>query len=350
MCKHKAVTVFKLRLPCVLKTLEHFAEQPGRNGKERAEAKGLLLQLKTLKVCFLLELLDLIFPIVNCASKYMQGKSADIATATDLVFSTIVAMEEMRNNATYQNLYKSAVALFATLGVVDEDGIDGSTVDPSIPSNQLINQPVREHKVPARLQEFVVMATSGSRDVQQLKDPFRKDMFEVIDTMVGEMRARFEHQKPELLACSTFRPSGKNFMDYEVMAPLAMRYQNLGINCDRLKGQVTVAKDMLTKASLKNPEDVLDLVLSIKDAFPDLALFGQLVLTMPVSSANAERSFSVLKRVKTYLRSTMAEQRLNNLCIMSIERELSSSLLEDINPVLDTFAHMKNRRANLLKT
>lgn len=139
-------------------------------------------------------------------------------------------------------------------------------------------------------------------------------------------------------------------MDYEVMAPLAMRYQTLGINCDRLKGQVTVAKDMLTKASLKDPEDVLDLVLSMKAAFPDLALFGQLVLTMPVSSANAERSFSALKRVKTYLRSTMAEQRLNNLCIMSIERELSSSLLEDINPVLDKFAHMKNRRANLLKT
>ena len=176
-------------------------------------------------------------------------------------------------------------------------------------------------------------------------------MFEVIDTMIGEMRARFEHQKPELLACSTFMPSGKHFMDYEVMAPLAMRYQTLGINCDRLKGQVTVAMDMLTtKVSLKDPEDVLDLILSMKAAFPDLALFGQLVLTMPVSSANAERSFSTLKRVKTYLRSTMAEQRLNNLCIMSIERELSSSLLEDINPVLDKFAHMKNRRANLLKT
>jgi hypothetical protein len=138
-------------------------------------------------------------------------------------------------------------------------------------------------------------------------------------------------------------------MDYEVMAPLAIRYQTLGINCDRLKGQVTVAKNILTKASLKDPEDVLDLVLSMKAAF-DLALFGQLVLTMPVSSANAERSFSALKRVKTYLRSTMAEQRLNNLCIMSIERELSSSLLQDINPVLDKFAHMKNRRANLLKT
>ena len=103
------------------------------------------------------------------------------------------------------------------------------------------------------------------------------------------------------------------------MAPLAMQYQTLGINCDRLNVQVTLAKEMLTKASLKDPEDVLDLVLSMKTAFPDLALFGQLVLTMPVS-ANAERSFSALKRVKTYLRSTMAEHRLNNLCIILVSK------------------------------
>ena len=38
------------------------------------------------------------------------------------------------------------------------------------------------------------------------------------------------------------------------------------------------------------------------------------------------------------------------LCIMSNEWELSSALLEDINPVLDKFARMKNRCANLLKT
>ena len=58
---------------------------------------------------------------------------------------------------------------------------------------------------------------------------------------------------------------------------------------------------MLTiKASLEDPEDMLDLVLSMNAAFPDLALLGQLVLTMPVSSANAERPFSTLKRVKTY--------------------------------------------------
>jgi len=35
---------------------------------------------------------------------------------------------------------------------------------------------------------------------------------------------------------------------------------------------------------------------------------------------------------------------------MSVERELSSALLEDVSPVVDKCADMKNRRANLIKT
>jgi len=52
--------------------------------------------------------------------------------------------------------------------------------------------------------------------------------------------------------------------------------------------------------SPSHPEDVLQLLMSMQTAFPDLVLFGQLVLTigLPVFSANAERSFSALKRVK----------------------------------------------------
>ena len=103
----------------------------------------------------------------------------------------------------------------------------------------------------------------------------------------------------------------------------------MGINIDMLRSQVIVAKTMLTKVTLQEsgPEFVLELLPSMKAAFPDLVLFGQLVLqTMPVSSANAERSFSTLKRVKTYLKSSMAEQRLNNLRVLSIERELSAAL------------------------
>ena len=52
----------------------------------------------------------------------------------------------------------------------------------------------------------------------------------------------------------------------------------------------------------------------------------RLFLTLPVTVASAERSFSKLKIVKTYLRSTMSQGRLASLAILSIESETSLDL------------------------
>ena len=53
--------------------------------------------------------------------------------------------------------------------------------------------------------------------------------------------------------------------------------------------------------------------------------YGQLCWLAPVipfTNAASERSFSVMKRLKTYLRSTMTESRLNHLMISSIYKEM----------------------------
>lgn len=87
----------------------------------------------------------------------------------------------------------------------------------------------------------------------------------------------------------------------------------------------------------------------MKEAFPDLLLFSQIVLTVPIASASAERSFSTMKRVKTYLRSTMADQRLNDLCLLAIEREMSHDLLNDPSSVITKFAMLAERKLPLIK-
>jgi len=45
------------------------------------------------------------------------------------------------------------------------------------------------------------------------------------------------------------------------------------------------------------------------------------MLTIPISIASAERSFSKLKLIKSYLRSTMSQQRLKELALLSIEKD-----------------------------
>jgi len=67
-------------------------------------------------------------------------------------------------------------------------------------------------------------------------------------------------------------------------------------------------------------------------------------LVVPISSASAERSFSTMKRVKTYLRSMMTSSRLNNLTLLSIEREIGGKFMENPSAVIDEFASTKKRK------
>lgn len=67
-------------------------------------------------------------------------------------------------------------------------------------------------------------------------------------------------------------------------------------------------------------------------------------LTYPVTSATAERSFSALRRVKTYLRSRMTSQRLNNLFLLYVHQSRTDSL--DLTSVAKDFASSNARRVN----
>ena len=80
--------------------------------------------------------------------------------------------------------------------------------------------------------------------------------------------------------------------------------------------------------------------------YPNLSTLYHIFLTLPISSAGAERSFSRLKLIKSYLRSTMTEERLSGLALLSIERQFATEL--DYDKEMDYLAKMKPRRKKLL--
>ena len=61
---------------------------------------------------------------------------------------------------------------------------------------------------------------------------------------------------------------------------------------------------------------------SLVDAYPTLCRVSAIAVAIPVSFSTAERSFSALKRVKTRIRSSMVQERLESLLSMSIERKI----------------------------
>ena len=58
---------------------------------------------------------------------------------------------------------------------------------------------------------------------------------------------------------------------------------------------------------------------------------------MPATIAISERSFSVLKRVKTYLRTTMTQRRLNQLMLLHVHTNKTDLKEISIDFILDSF-------------
>lgn len=86
----------------------------------------------------------------------------------------------------------------------------------------------------------------------------------------------------------------------------------------------------------------LEVTKKTRSCFPNISIALRIILTIPVTSASAERSFSKLKLIKTYLRNTMAQNRLSGLAMLSIENEMASEL--NFDSIIDAFAAKKSRK------
>jgi len=68
----------------------------------------------------------------------------------------------------------------------------------------------------------------------------------------------------------------------------------------------------------------------------------RLLLTIPSSSAEAEHSFSSLRRLKNYLRSCMKQNRLNHLSILHVHKDRVDTL--DVDEIAKAFIAKCNSR------
>ena len=71
----------------------------------------------------------------------------------------------------------------------------------------------------------------------------------------------------------------------------------------------------------------------------------QFVTTAGVSVATNERKFSQLKFVKTILRSTMGDERLDCLMLLASEKDLTDKI--DLSTIVSSCANLKQRRIRI---
>lgn len=76
----------------------------------------------------------------------------------------------------------------------------------------------------------------------------------------------------------------------------------------------------------------------------ELRKLYSIMITVPVTSAECERAFSKLALIKSKLRTTCGQQRLEKLLLFSVERDIAQRV--NVEKIVDRFDR-HNRRINL---
>ena len=99
-------------------------------------------------------------------------------------------------------------------------------------------------------------------------------------------------------------------------------------NCKILFTQLELFYKLKEIRNIKNFKDLLGLLRNnrdfrdfFKNSYSEICILLRIYLTCPIANVTAERAFSCLKRIKTYLRSTIGQDRLSSLAILNIENE-----------------------------
>ena len=77
-----------------------------------------------------------------------------------------------------------------------------------------------------------------------------------------------------------------------------------------------------------------------RDLYPYVSSLLAIFISLPVSVASAERSFSTLRKLKTWLRAQMGQTRLSSLALLNVHRDIDIS----IDRVIDRFAKSGARK------
>ena len=137
---------------------------------------------------------------------------------------------------------------------------------------------------------------------------------------------------------------------------LAVKWFQSDLDADALQSEVfslqtsSFLANVLEKAkSEKRKASFDDLFKALQgepECYGSVTKLMKIALTLPLTSTSAERAFSKLKLIKSRLRSTMKQERLESLILMSVEDDLLEEL--DSENLVQAFVDMAPRKLDLV--
>lgn len=335
-------TRWTVRADCFKRILENYENLMGvwkhclENDRMQTDLKARIIgvekQMKSFDFFFGLSIGHRLFSHTDNLSRTLQAEKMSACQSKRNANLVVSVLEAMRNEESFNNLYDVIVLKAKKHSFIAE------------PTNK------RKRKAP---NYSIITFLDGSSSSEPAHHPntarehYRSIYYESLDTLIASIKERFsqpsfeayEHMEEFILK------SIKSLDTSEEMEYLRMRYSN-DIDIDHLEVEKDVLGVIFKGEKIVCFQEVVDHIKKIDEAqrllMPNIVTICKLLLVNPATTATAERSFSLARRIKTWLRSKMLPLRFNSVAILHAHKKLTESL--DLKDVANEFVSKNEKR------
>ncbi|CAI6373982.1 unnamed protein product [Macrosiphum euphorbiae] len=305
--RHDSVIIFKSSLPYILEALT--AISSWQENDSSSKARTLLTAICTCEFIVSIYSLASLLCVTISVSKILQSVNADISNSTNVI------------NDVIDNLEKK---------------------DKTVQMNSISRQNSR-----------------CNYSTNSVEDYYRISIYiPLLDSVLDDLKCRFLNEKSQaLLKLSQVIPRNIVETDDEDvynLIKLVIKYFTFDeyneINETELKSELNLWKSKWIREkneelrNISNLDAMTSFELCSEILYPNIKKLLHIIACLPISVASAERSFSTLRRLKTWLRSKMGQDRLCGLALLHIHREIDIS----VDDIIKRFASLKKRNTDLI--
>lgn len=252
-----------------------------------------------------------IFQYTASLSLYLQNDDCDLVKATEQAINIVEMLKTKREtDIFFDSVYEDAES-FATTHEID------------VKMPRIAQRQTQRSNVPANTP----------------KEYFRLNVYNpTMDYLITELTDRLCKSLPRLKA-QYLVPSLSDRLTPVVWSELKDTFKSLLPDITTADAEYDLWKYSIEN-KLISGSTLQEAAKQSEQLYPNIHTMIKVLLTMPVSTATVERSFSSLRRLKTYMRSTMTNERLTGLALLHAHKDRKV----DIETVIRTFDSTGHRR------
>ena len=311
--KAKSLNSIKTNYKQILKLYDQSLEEGISNSETRAKIIGNQSQMYTFDFYFSMCIAIEVIGQSDILARALQNPNLSASEGKILAENTILTLKAKRSDEKFE--------LFWNENLEESKKLEIS--DPVL--KRIIKPPAR----------FVDENAPTVSPPQTPKEYYKRIYFEAIDKLVNLLENRFNQEDFKIIEnLQNLLLLAAGNQNYDKELKFVLNFYNSDFNENELKSQLQAFSIAFSKA-YPNKENILlsDLKKFFKELSPafreylsEVCKAMKLILVLPATNSSSERSFSVLRSLKDYQKSTMGQERLNHFMIFAIYPEYVDQL------------------------